>query len=236
MSAWPEAVWLKQQVANLLDIKDLQQDIKTLEDQLDNFINNEFFTIIIPESDFTQFEVRSYEDVTQDPFNINFKNIIKLNSATVFLTDDTNKNNIDLTLRKKYFDIGKILPVSDLTDTFWQKKGIGTKECIIPDALLTDIQERQQHNIYNIGFYFTPVDILYNKIEFNFISDNYIQILLYNSVTEGWEALYDNSIQDFDTYKGWNPYFINSNINIVSGSDVTNLPLISWFCYNWKIQ
>lgn len=110
MSAWPEAVWLKQQVANLLDIKDLQQEISDLEaiasnlsKETNKFINNEFFTTIIPEEKFSSFTI--------DQQNIiNFRDdVIKVNSATVFLTTESSFD-IETSLKLRF---------KGLKDTSW---------------------------------------------------------------------------------------------------------------------
>lgn len=136
MSAWPEAVWLKQQIAGLLEIKDLEQQIGELEttanalsNEINTFINNEFFTTIIPEANFQSFTI--------DQQDIDFKNdIIKVNSATVFLTTNSS-SDIETSLILRF----KKIPVLDLSNTTWFLDT--TKE---PQSLPEEIMEAYELN------------------------------------------------------------------------------------------
>ncbi len=53
MSAWPEAVWLKNQISNLLALKDVESLLNELNKKVKKFVDeNNFWTSVIPETMF----------------------------------------------------------------------------------------------------------------------------------------------------------------------------------------
>ena len=213
MSAWPEAVWLKQQIAGLLEIKDLESDIVRVEKEINDFVNDEFFTTIIPEANFEGFNIYNYEDLESQ--TIDLKNdVIKVNAATVFLTNSSD-DDIDKSLKARL----KGIPIDDMTNTTW---------LLDTNKLPERITEQQS---YDINFIVNNYDFEDNNraAQGLQINNNVVEIKFIG-------AQESDDVQIYSKENGWNSNINLSSLTFTSGTDVTSLPLISWFCLNGRLR
>ena len=227
MSAWPEAVWLKQQIANLLEIKDLEQQIgeleitaKQLSQEINDFVNNEFFTTIIPEDNFQSFTIYNYIEGEQQ--EIDLKNdIIKVNAATVFLTNDTPSEadtDINKSLRIK---LKKGIPVYNLAHTVWFLATESEEKPTLFEGqyLINFTIGEEEKNYQLLNFYVNHFAEIEQITQIRAMDSNYSYDVLYD-VNEGWKK------EDFDL----------STISITGGFKATDKDLISWFCLNGGLK